>query len=231
VLAASVLVGLTSLEVARAYRLGLIVLVVMHFFDRAAPPGRSVLRVPVVWVGMMTGVALAALEGASTLVSIKDSSDAVRLDLIASGFSTALFTGGFGRGLGSEQAMIDSGEIPYNFHNIVAQLAAELGLIVAASCLIYLLALVVSWAFVTRSVQAIGPSASLARATLVIALLFYGVTSSSVLQSPTVWAFFALTASLSGVARPGREAARRGTWGSSRGTRPIFGSSGTRVFT
>jgi len=146
-------------------------------------------------------LAVALTRGGYILETILDKrgSDALRLTLIADGFSSALLSGGFGRGLGAEKAMIDSGEIPLNFHNVFAQLAAELGLVVSAAFLTYLFALVLGWAFVTRSARAIGREAALARATLAAALLIYGVTSSGVLESPVYWAFLAANALLTAV--------------------------------
>ena len=86
---------------------------------------------------------------------------------------------------------------------MVVQLAAELGLVVAGAFLAYLVWLVISWAFVTRSARLIGRDAAIARATLAVALLIYGVTSSGVLESPHYWAFFAVTALLTGRRLPG----------------------------
>lgn len=202
--AVAVWIGLTAMEDARAYRLGLVVLAAMHLIDRVVAPGRSALRVTAMLLLGWATLAVALTRGGYILEAIldKSGSDALRLRLFADGFSSALLSGGFGRGLGAEKAMIDSGEIPLNFHNVVAQLAAELGLVVTAAFLTYLFALVLGWAFVTRSARAIGREAALARATLAAALLIYGVTSSGVLESPVYWAFFAAMALLSAMAVP-----------------------------
>lgn len=200
-LVVSVIVGATAMADARAYRLGLVVILSMHLFDRALTPGRTKLRVPtVLLLGVAGTVGLiwlggALIQGAATI----GASDTLRLGLIAQGLLAAIVSGGFGGGLGAEQSLIETGEIPTNYHNVVVQLASELGLVVAGAFLVYLIALVISWAFVTRSAQKLGREASIARATLAVALLVYGVTSSGVVDSPIYWAFFAATASLSAV--------------------------------
>ena len=188
-------IGLTCLDDARAFRLGLAVLVVMYLLDRLMHQG-GVLRVPVMLLIGCVGLAVSVVVGPSALERITRSggSDAFRLDLLATGFRTMLLTGGFGRGIGTERAMIDSGEIPMNFHNVVIQLGAELGLVVAAVFLAYLLALLFSWALGSRSARVIGRGPALARATLAVSLLVYGATSSGVLESPHFWAFFVATA-------------------------------------
>lgn len=219
VLLLSAALGLAFMADARAYRLGVVAVLGMHITDRVLTPGRTAWRAPTLLLMGGLGVTLAAAVGGSEVQAILSASqsDTLRLVLIKQGFETSLVSGGFGRGLGTEQAMLDSGKISTNFHNIEAQLAAELGLIVAASFLIYLLAMVVSWAFVTRSARAAGTAGALARATLAVALLVYGVTSSGVLQSPAYWTFFALTALLTGMPRqPGQvESARRHPGGES----------------
>jgi hypothetical protein len=207
-LVVAVIVGTTALADARAYRLGLVVIVAMHLFDRVLAPTRTRLRVPMV---LLLGVAgllgLVWLGGALVeRISAGGMSDALRLDLVSQGFLTALVSGGFGSGLGTEAALIDAGDLPLNYHNVVAQLVAELGLIVAGAFLAYLLWLIVSWAFATPSARAIGREAAIARGTVAVALLLYGATSSGVLESPDYWAFFTLTALITG---PGRAADSR----------------------
>ncbi len=190
----AIVVSLTALDDARAFRLGLAALLAMHLLDRLLPPMRNPFRVPLVLIAVWAAIAAAALWGGSFLMALRaGGSDAQRLELISEGFSVALGTGGFGRGLGTERALIDSGAIPLNFHNVVVQLAAELGLVVAGVFLVYLVSLIISWALVTRSAQRMGREASLARATLGVALLIYGVTSSGVLESPPYAALLAAT--------------------------------------
>lgn len=196
----SIVIGLTAMADARAYRLGLVILIAMRLMDAFIPPGNPV-RVPAVLLTGATVSAAALWYGGSLLaVSMQSGeSDALRLRLLSEGASQALLSGGFGRGLGTERVMIDAGEIPLNFHNVVILLAAELGLIVAAAFLLYLTVFLVTWAFATRSAMAIGARAAFARAALAAALLVYGVTSSGVLASPLYWSFFALTAIVTGV--------------------------------
>lgn len=109
------------------------------------------------------------------------------------GFSTPQASGCFGRGLGAQQAMFDSGQIPLNHPNVVIQLTAELGSVVAVALLTTLAA---GRAFVTRAARVIGRKLAMAGGTLAVALLVYGITSSGVVESPDYGAFFALTALL-----------------------------------
>lgn len=192
-------IGLNYLVDARAYRLGLALIFAMIAFERILPPTRLTLRIPFMILLACAAIAAVGYLGLSSFAASVRESDVLRLSLISDGLASAVVTGGFGRGIGAERALIDSGQIPLNFHNVVIQLAAELGLIVAAAFLFYLLALVVGWAFVTRSSRAIGRKPAFARAALAVSLLVYGATSSGVLQSPLYWAFFALTALLAGV--------------------------------
>lgn len=210
VLLLSAIVGMTALADARAYRLGLLAVLVMCMFDRVLTPGRTRLRVPAVVVVAGLGLALASAIVGPALQAISGAaaSDALRLALVREGFTTTLASGGFGRGLGAEQSLIDSGIIPLNFHNVVIQLAAELGLVVAGAFLIYLVWLVISWAFVTRSARRMGHEASLARATLAVALIIYGITSSGVLEAPHFWGFFGVTAVLTGLSETVRDSPR-----------------------
>lgn len=202
-LALSVAIALTSMADARAYRLGLAVVVAMHLLDFAWTPGRTPYRRPFVLLVVGIGVVLAVSMSGTVIQAISSTGQSVslRLELISEGFSTALNSGGLGRGLGTEQSLIDTGEIPLNFHNVVVQLAAELGLVVAVAFVAYLVWLVICWAFVTRSARELGRKAAIAQATLASALLFYGATSSGVLESPDYWAFLAVTAVLAGVPR------------------------------
>lgn len=197
-LAASVAIGLTSLNDARAYRLGVVLLIGMYAVDRLLTPGRSALRAPVVLLAWWGSVAMALLLGGALISAIDDTSDAIRLDLMVSGFRSALLSGGFGLGLGAEKAMIDTGQIPMNFHNVGIQLAAELGFVIASAYVAYLVYVVTTWAFVTRSAREIGSEAAIARAMIAVALLIYGITSSGVLAAPDYWTFFAVTAVLAG---------------------------------
>lgn len=191
VTATAVWVAWTSLEDARAFRLGLVIVVAMHLADRIWPPGRSAFRVPGILILLWLLVAFVATNGPRY---VSGESDSLRFALVSDAFKSAYVSGGFGRGLGAENAMLDSGEIPINLHNIVATLANDLGYVVAAVFLVYLLGLIVSWVFVTRSASRLGGGAALARATLASSLLFYGATSSGVLESPTFWTFFVVTA-------------------------------------
>lgn len=196
-------IGFTALANARAFRLGVLLLIGMHLLDRLLTPGRSALRIPVMLLLGWAALAVALLRGGSVVRGMVEAGegDAIRLELISEGLSSALLSGGIGRGLGAEKAMLDSGEIRTDFHNIVVTLFAELGLVVGMVFLSYLLALILSWAFATRSTWAMGHEASLARSSLAVALLIYGVDSSGVLESPIYWAFFAATAAVSGVSR------------------------------
>lgn len=187
-------VGLTSLADARAFRVGMAIVVVLHVLDRVLPL-RGNLRVPLMML-LSSAVAASALWVAGPVVAAINyagRSDPVRLGLISRGLSDSLRSGGFGLGVGAEKSLIESGQIPLNFHSVVVQLAAELGLIVAGIFLAYLAGLFISWTLVTRSAREIGREAALARATLATSLLIYGFTSSGVLESPYYWAFFSLT--------------------------------------
>lgn len=197
--AVAIWIGLTALADSRAFRLGLVALIGMHLIDRLLTPSRTALRVPVTLLLGWAALALALLKGGSIIHGITDAgaSDALRLKLVSEGLGAALLSGGFGRGLGAEKASLDAGEITTNLHNILATLLMEFGFLVAAAFVTYLLVLLLSWAFVTRSARAIGAEAALARATLAVALLIYGVTSSGVIESPVYWTFFAATALLS----------------------------------
>lgn len=186
-------IGFTSLNDARAFRLGLLAVVAMHALDWLISPRRSLLRTSIVLLFGWLAFALLLLSGGAVLSSLFNE----RSTLFSTGLKSAYLSGGFGRGLGAEKSMVDSGEIATNLHNIVASLANDLGLVVAAAFLSYLVFLVGSWAFVTRSAHSIGAEAALARAALAVTLLLYGSTSSGVLESPVYWAFFAATALLS----------------------------------
>lgn len=196
-IALGVYLGFTALADARAFRLGVAILVGMRVLDRLVPP-RSVLRVPAVVFTVAMALVWLILRGPVLLESTlaASQSDSLRLQLIESGLTTALVTGGFGRGIGAEKAQIDTGELVVNYHNVVAQLAAELGLVLAAGFLLYLLGLLTGWALATKRARAIGDDAARARASLAVSLMVYGFTSSGVLESPQYWAFFALTAVL-----------------------------------
>lgn len=206
----SAFVGMTALADARAYRLGLLAVIAMYLLDRVLTPGRTRLRVPAVVILAGAGLALASTIVGPALQTISGAgaSDALRLVLIREGLVTSFISGGFGRGLGTEQSLIDSRIIPLNFHNVIVQLAAELGLVVAGAFLVYLVSLVISWALVTRSARRMGHEASLARATVAVALIIYGITSSGVLESPHFWVFFAVTAVVSGLAEESEGAVR-----------------------
>ena len=100
----SVAVGLTFMADARAYRLGLAVVVAMHLFDRFLTPGRTIFRVPLScsWAAWAWSLPRGWLAPSSRR-SPDPESDALRLELISEGFSSALLSGGFGRGLGTEK--------------------------------------------------------------------------------------------------------------------------------
>jgi hypothetical protein len=187
-------IGFTSLADARAFQLGVILIIAFHLVNFLTP-ARGSLRGPIVLIFLTFGLAWAAVKGPVLLSGLQavGSGDAVRLKLFESGMSVAFQTGGLGRGLGTEKEMIDSSELITNFHNIIVQLAAEVGVIIALAFTIYLFALVISWALLTRLARTLGSQRSLALATLATSLLIYGVTSSGVLFSSLYWSFFAVT--------------------------------------
>jgi hypothetical protein len=197
-------VGLTSLADARALRLGIAVLVAIHMLDRLLPPGGN-LRVSLMIMLVVFAVGAFALWGGGIADIVSGSqSDAARLALISEGLADSVGSAGFGLGLGAETALIDSGRLATNFHSVVAQLAAELGLIVAGLFVVYVVGLLVSWALVTRSARCIGREASLARAALAASLLIYGFAGSGVLGAPHYWGFFSLTVLVASDQRRGR---------------------------
>jgi len=196
-----IVVALTALDDARAFRIGLAAVLTMHLLDRLLTPRRSLQRMAVMSVALWV-VIVASAWGGSLLAAVRKSqSDGTRLDLILSGFRLSADTGGLGRGIGAENALVNSGTIPLNYHNVVVQLAAELGIFVAGALLLYFVWLGISWGFVTRSARRLGPEASLARATLALVLTIYGVTSSGVLESPHYGVFLAVTVVLAGLHR------------------------------
>lgn len=213
---AAIWIGFTSLADARAFQIGLVFVAAMHLLDRALPQGRTTaVRTTIVLLVGWLALAFLLFRGESALNRIVESGggDGLRLDLVSTAFKNAYLSGGFGRGLGAEEFMLDSGEIATNLHNIVATLANDLGLIVAAMFVMYLLSLFLSWAFAIHSALAFGgQEAALARATLAVVLILYGATSSGVLGSPVYWTFFAATVLISRTngdsARPCRNGAR-----------------------
>jgi hypothetical protein len=102
-------------------------------------------------------------------------------------------SGGIGRGIGFEYLLIETGEIPTNLHNTVLAVAVELGLVPALLLGGYLVGTVLSWSFQGQVAREEGPQASLARASVALALLLAVVVSSSVLFSPLFWSMLALT--------------------------------------
>ncbi len=143
-------VGLTSLADARSFRLGVAIVVALHILDRALPAGGS-LRASSVMIVLACGVAGYARwasggSGISALITASENGD--RLTLISSGLSESLRTGGLGLGVGAQKALIDSRQLPTNFHNAAVELAAELGVVVGGLFLVYLVWLLVSWALV-----------------------------------------------------------------------------------
>jgi hypothetical protein len=194
-------VGSTSLADARAFRLGVFTLILMHAFDRVLPPSRVKWRVGILlWVG---GLAVAGLSTQGlALVGIDPSgiaSDQLRIQLLGKGLSEVLASAGLGRGIGFEQVLIERGEIRTNFHNSLMLLAVELGLVVALFAGGYLLFLVMSWVLQSRSARCAGSEASVAAAAVAVVLFINSSSSSGVLLSPIFWAMLAATAVL---ARP-----------------------------
>jgi len=215
----SVVVGVTFLNDARGFRLGVLLLAAMQLADRWLVRPRLV-RIPALavftvvaffltllpireWISAVARLMTAGGSGAGTaappeLPPIVGESDSLRLELLSRAFKLTVDSFGFGRGIGTERALLASGELRINFHNVVAQLAAEVGIVIAAAFLVYLLALLWRWAFVTRSAQR-QPLSTRAKAGLALGLLLYGITSSGVLESPVLWGFFGATALLSGL--------------------------------
>lgn len=137
------------------------------------------------------------LVNGSWTQSQDSSSDMLRLELVAQALQESLNSFGFGRGLGAERALIESGAIPINFHNTFARLAAEVGLVIALAYVLYLLASIARWVFPGKAGADRGlADAAFARATVAVALLVWGVVSSGVLDSPAYWTVFAATAAL-----------------------------------
>lgn len=205
VAALAIFIGFTSLDDARAFRLGALLLLVLHLVDRLVPPRQVFLRAVAVLLLLGGGLAVAIAQGKLLLGSADHGGflDEYRFSLLRKGVQVTVDTLGFGRGLGAEQAMINSGEIPLNFHNVTVKLAVELGLLVATAFTLYLVTTLLTWAFGSRGSAPDGSAAS-ARASLALALLLYGSTSSAVLDSPAYWTFFACIGLLSvKVQRPG----------------------------
>lgn len=214
---AAMAIGFSCLADARGFRVGLLLIGAVLLINRLFPAGPNVLRIPGLVLSGGVALVLAMLPIRSWLVlllaeesptsppgawteppppPVVTDSDNARLDLIMRGLRVAVDSFGFGRGVGTEQAMIDAGQLAVNFHNVVVQLAAELGLVIAAGYLVYLLAVLVNWAFLTRWAQALGSAQSLARVTLTIAVIVFGMVASGVLTSPLHWVGFIVIALL-----------------------------------
>lgn len=223
---AAMVVGLGFLADARGFRLGLLLVGALHLVDRLLPNGPNLLRIPALALSGLAAIVLTILPIRSWLVSFVDEvgnlpstgppiapppeviteSDNVRVRLLMRAIQAVADSFGFGRGIGTEQAMLTSGELSINFHNVVAQLAAEVGVVVAVAYLMFLMAILVRWAFRTRGARELGSRLSLARATLTLAVFLYGAVSSGVLQSPLHWGFFAIIGLMAGLPRAGQAA-------------------------
>lgn len=209
--ALGILIGLRALNDARGFRLGAALILGMYLIH----------RLRLVWAARVVGLILpGALSlywslagfafnlkglpwldgsseqpgGVSPYPPLVTSSDRLRLELIGKSVQVALRSYGFGQGVGTESALIDSGEIPLNFHNVVAQLLAELGAVVALAFLGYLLVAFTRWAFAPGRGTTADSGAAFAKAGLAVALLLWGATASGVLDSPAYWTLFAVTA-------------------------------------
>ena len=203
---AAILIGLGAMNDARGFRLSLLLVAAIYLLDRVLPKGPVLWRIPCLVLLGVVALALtilplellfslgAAFDPSSAVPGppppVVGESDNLRLTLIARAVQVAISTFGFGRGLGTERAMIDSDQIPLNFHNVVAQLAAELGIVIALAFVVYLLVILSRWAFLTRFTRARGLESSRAAAVLALVLVIYGLTASGVLDSPLYWTFF-----------------------------------------
>lgn len=189
--AAIVLIGLTSLQDARAFRFGLLALLLMWGFDRLVPMGRGPTRRS---LGLLIAMAMAAVTLVvltSLTVDRFGPSDALRIQLIGRGLFEGLSNAGFGRGVGSASYLVESGELPTNLHNVFAQLSMEFGLPIAMAFSLLLVRWVLAWLLETQSGMAIGQDRARLRAGIAVTLAVYGATSSGVLESPVYWLGFA----------------------------------------
>lgn len=205
VVAAGVWVGFNYLANARGFQLVVLAFAAMYAVDRLAQRYGAVVRVVVLAaLGLLAVVVFALLfivplVNGSWTQSQDSSSDMLRLELVAQALQESLNSFGFGRGLGAEQVLIESGAISLNFHNTFARLAAEVGLVIAVAYVLYLLALIAKWAFPGKPSADRGPECRLARASAAVALLVWGVVVSGVLDSPAYWTVFAATAAVAAI--------------------------------
>lgn len=193
-LALAAVIGLTGLEDARGFKLGLLALGLIHLVDRTIP------REPMLRAATLVISAAGALLMLNRTVSLRQvqalswgQSDDVRLELADKGLRLALRNGGMGMGIGAESSLIEAGQIPTNFHNLTVRTAVELGFVVAAILLWYVLRPVTQWALGQRLGEGLRNRAiSRDRAILTVALLVSGIVSSSVINDSYYWAFLAL---------------------------------------
>jgi len=187
-------IGLTELQDARAFRLGLLALGVIHLLDRVIPR-EPVLRAASVFISI-AGVIL-LLRGVGSLRQMQavswSQSDDLRLELAITVLGLALRSGGVGMGIGAESSLIKAGQIPTNFHNFTLQIAVELGFVVAGMLLLYVARPLVRWAMGHGLGDGVGGRAvARDRAGLAVALLAGGVAPSGVIETSHYWAFMAL---------------------------------------
>jgi hypothetical protein len=199
----AIVIGFTSLNDARGFQLGVLMLCGLHVLDRLRPQSRFRCLVGIAAIGVVLVLRLlyAWIRGGAPLAI--GTSDSLRLNLLAQALQTTVESHGFGRGLGTEAALLETGALPINFHNVVAQLAAEAGIVIAGAYLLYLLSLLWRWLAVGRVAPFPDERVRLARASIAVGILIYGATSSGVLDSPLHWAFFVTPTLLAGV-RPVR---------------------------
>jgi len=198
--AVSVYIGQSSLDDARAFRVGIIAITIVRFVPL------SIAHRQAVGVFFLSGwiVVLAALLDSPLSSAASNLFQNVRLDprypLAARGILSSLQRAGLGLGIGSESWLIESGVIPTNFHNIYVRVLVELGLVPALLLATFTVAPILRWLLTSTTEARKNRRVQASRAMMAIAVITGGVTSSSVLANPIWFSFLVLLVVPLGVA-------------------------------